>query len=247
MVTPTSWMYVVDWGPWIWQMLCKSFAYDIERYFWRVVDSIWSFVVSETKTKWNVYCVARQYHDSRYVPALYQANLHSRRRACHPSRRVSSHFPLQQNEVWKRKWSVAQNNLKPFLCTSQWFCLLVSHTFSTIYQQPDSRILESSSWILFYLNQDKRFEHNSEISRKTLAVIFAMLTCLLWTFVNFFLILNTTAVIRNVNFTSGIVCVQSGWQLPVEAVLDLIVYLSKGITILQTKQRYREVTNINIS
>ena len=152
MVTPTSWIYVVDWGQRIWQMLCKSFAYDIERYFWRVVDSIWSFVVSETKTKWNVYCVARQYHDSRYVPALYQANLHSRRRACHPSRRVSSHFPLQQNEVWKRKWSVAQNNLKPFLCTSQWFCLLVSHTFSTIYQQPDSRMLESSSWILFYLN-----------------------------------------------------------------------------------------------
>ena len=30
-------------------MLCKSFAYDIGRYFWRVVDSIWSFVVSETK------------------------------------------------------------------------------------------------------------------------------------------------------------------------------------------------------
>lgn len=28
---------------------------------------IWSFVLSETKTKWNVYCVARQYHDSRYV------------------------------------------------------------------------------------------------------------------------------------------------------------------------------------
>ena len=72
MVTATSWMYVVDWGPWIWQMLCKSFAYDIERYFWRVVDSIWSFVVSETKTKWNVYCVARQNHDSRYVHWIRQ-------------------------------------------------------------------------------------------------------------------------------------------------------------------------------
>ena len=65
--------------------------------------------------------------------------------------------------------------------------------------------------------------------------------------VEFFLILNTTAITRNVTVTSGNVCVQSGWQLPVEAVLDLIVYLSKGITILQTKQRYREVTNINIS
>ena len=66
--------------------------------------------------------------------------------------------------------------------------------------------------------------------------------------VEFFLILNTTAITRNVTVTSGNVCVQSGWQLPLDlAVLDLIVYLSKGITILQTKQRYREVTNINIS
>ena len=41
---------------------------------------------------------------------------------------------------------------------------------------------------------------------------------------------------------------RGGMQLPLDlAVLDLIVYLSKGITILQTKQRYREVTNINIS
>ena len=84
MVTPTSWMYVVDWGPRIWQMLCKSFAYDIERYFWRVVDSIWSFVVSETKTKWNVYCVARQYHDSRYVYWIRQIYTRAVELATHP-------------------------------------------------------------------------------------------------------------------------------------------------------------------
>lgn len=51
---------------------------------------------------------------------------------------------------------------------------------------------------------------------------------LLWSFVEFFLILNTTAVTRNVTVTSGNAYVQSGWQLPVEAVLDSIVYL-KGI------------------
>ena len=62
--------------------------------------------------------------------------------------------------------------------------------------------------------------------RKKLAAIFGMLTCLLRTFVEFFLILNTTAITRNVTVTSGNVCIQSGWQLPVEAVLDSIVYLN---------------------
>ena len=124
----------------------------------------------------------------------------------------------------------------------------VSHL---LYYLPAARFQNTRIFFIkfyFIWTYQERFEHNSEISRKKLAVIFAMLTCLLWNFVNFFFILNTTAVIRNVNVTSGIVCVQSGWQLPVDlAVLDLIVYLSKGITILQTKQRYREVTNINIS
>ena len=152
MVAAASWMYVVDWGPWIWQMLCKSFAYDIERYFWRVVDSIWSFVVSETKTKWNVYCVARQYHDSRYVHWIRRiytcaVDIATRRGFF----QCISHCSKRKFD-W-RKRSIAQNNLKPFLCTSQWFCLLVSLTFSTIYQQPDSRILESSSFILFELTK----------------------------------------------------------------------------------------------
>ena len=93
----------------------------------------------------------KQYHDSRYVHWIRRIYTRAVDLATRPSRLFSSHFPLQQNEVWKRKWSVAQNNLKPFLCTPQWFCLLVSLTFSTIYQQPDSRILESSSlnFILF--------------------------------------------------------------------------------------------------
>ena len=148
MVTATSWMYVVDWGPWIWQMLCKSFAYDIERYFWRVVDSIWSFVVSETKTKWNVYCVARQYHDSRYVHWIRQIYTRAVELATHPGvfHRIS--------HCSKTKFEKGNDQL--LKTTSNLFFaplngLLVSHTFSTIYQQPDSRILESSSlnFILF--------------------------------------------------------------------------------------------------
>ena len=142
MVTATSWMYVVDWGPWIWQMLCKSFAYDIERYFWRVVDSIWSFVVSETKpnetpTVWLANIMIQDTYTGSGKFKLVLSSLPP------VLAFFKSQFPLQQNEVWKRKWSVAQNYLKPFLCTSQWFCLLVSHTFSTIYQEPDSRILKS--------------------------------------------------------------------------------------------------------
>ena len=201
MVAAASWMYVVDWGPWIWQMLCKSFAYDIERYFWRVVDSIWSFVVSETKTKWNVYCVARQYHDSRYVHWIRR--IYTRAVILLPVAAFFNAFPTAA------KGSLTEGNDQLLKTTSNLFFAPLN---GFVYLCLSPSLLFTSSQI-----------------------------------VEFFLILNTTAITRNVTVTSGNVCVQSGWQLPVEAVLDLIVYLSKGITILQTKQRYREVTNINIS
>ena len=179
MVTPTSWMYVVDWGPWIWQMLCKSFAYDIERYFWRVVDSIWSFVVSETKTKWNVYCVARQYHDSRYVHWIRQIYTRAVELATHPGvfHRIShcskTKFEKENDQLLKTTSNLFFAPLNGFV----YLCLTRSLLFT------GSQIPECSSLLhefYFIWTYQERFEHNSEISRKKLAVIFAMLTCLLW-------------------------------------------------------------------
>ena len=102
MVTATSWMYVVDWGPRIWQMLCKLFAYDIERYFWRVVDSIWSFVVSETKpnetpTVWLANIMIQDTYTGSGKFTLVPSSLPP------VPAFFKSQFPLQQNEVWKLK------------------------------------------------------------------------------------------------------------------------------------------------
>ena len=177
MVTPTCWMYVVDWGPRIWQMLCKSFAYDIERYFWRVVDSIWSFVVSETKTKWNVYCVVRQYHDSRHVHWIRQIYTRAVELATHPGvfHRISHCSKTKFEKGNDRLLKTTSNLFFAPLNGFVYLCLSPSLLF-TRFQ--NTRVF----FIKFYFiwTYQERFEHNSEISRKKLAVIFAMLTCLLW-------------------------------------------------------------------
>ena len=62
----------------------------------------------------------------------------------------------------------------------------VSHL---LYYLPAARFQNTRIFFIkfyFIWTYQERFEHNSEISRKKLAVIFAMLTCLLWSFVDFF-------------------------------------------------------------
>jgi len=134
----------------------------------------------------------------------------------------------------------------------QTFSLHLSMVLSTcvshvLYHLPAARFQNTRvfllNFILFELREiwtQLRNKQEKACSHLCYVNLLALIFC------RIFLILNTTAVKRNVTVTSGNVCVQSGWQLLVEAVLDSIVYL-KGITILQTKQRYREVTNINIT
>ena len=175
MVTPTCWMYVVDWGPRIWQMLCKSFAYDIERYFWRVVDSIWSFVVSETKTKWNVYCVVRQ--DTYTGSGKFTLAPSSLPRI--PAFFIA--FPTAAKRSLKKEMIGCSKQPQTFsLHPSMVLSTCVSHL---LYYLPAARFQNTRIFFIkfyFIWTYQERFEHNSEISRKKLAVIFAMLTCLLW-------------------------------------------------------------------
>ena len=92
--------------------------------------------------------MARQYHDSRYVHWIRQIYTRAVELATHPGvfHRIS--------HCSKTKFEKGNDQL--LKTTSNLFFaplngLLVSLTFSTIYQQPDSRILESSSlnFILF--------------------------------------------------------------------------------------------------
>ena len=123
--------------------------------------------------------------------------------------------------------------------------ICVSHVLYHFNQQPDSRILESSSlnFILFEPREIWTQLRNKQEK-----------ACSHLCYVNFLALIVWRIFSDFEHYSSNKKCYcyewkrarQSGWQLPVEAVLDSIVYLT-GIAILQTKQRYREVTNINIS
>ena len=134
MVTATSWMYVVDWGPVDFvnavQIVCLRYR---QRY-----DRLWYRKQSQIK---RLVCGYRQNHDSRYVHWIRQI-IHSRRRACHPSRRIS-HCSKTKFEKGNDQLLKTTSNL--FFAPLNGFVYL-SHTFSTIYQQPD----DSSLLIKFY-------------------------------------------------------------------------------------------------
>ena len=177
MVTPTSWMYAWLIGARGFGKCCANrlptISNDISG------DSTWSFVVSETKTKWNVYCVARQYHDSRYVHWIRQIYTRAVELATHPGvfHRIS--------HCSKTKFEKGNDRLSK---QPQTFSLHPSMVLSTcvshlLYYLPAARFQNTRIFFIkfyFIWTYQERFEHNSEISRKKLAVIFAMLTCLLW-------------------------------------------------------------------
>ena len=156
-------------------------------------------------------------------------------------------FPTAAKRSLKKKMISCSKQPQTFsLHLSMVLSTCVSHV---LYYLPAARFQNARVFFMNFILFEPRWEIWTQLRNKQEKACshLCYVNLLALNFCQFFFILNTTAVIRNVNFTSGIVCVQSGWQLPVEAVLDLIVYLSKGKTILQTKQRYREVTNINIS
>ena len=200
--------YVVDWGPWIWQMLSKSFAYNIERYFWRVVDSIWSFVLSETKTKWNVYCVARQYHDSRYVHWIRRiytraVDIATRRGFFHRISHCSkTKFEKGNDKLLKTISNLFFGPLNGFV----YLCLTRSLPFQPAARFQNTRVFllnfilfePREIWTQLRNKQEKACSHLCYVN--LLALIFCRIS----------LIFNTTAVTRNVTVTSGNVRVSRG-------------------------------------